>query len=158
MKTKQISSKGLSPTGVGPRIVLAMVPFLIAGIFLQTIIPTVTAIPFIEPETSIDAGWILIIPGLIFWICAVVQFSIAFPKGELITTGLYSVSRNPIYVSWILFVLPGLAGIFNNWVFLVAALAMYVALLLFIKEEENQMFAHFGDLYKQYYQKVGRIL
>lgn len=158
MKTKQISSKGLSLTGVGPWLVLTILPFLITGVILQIFVPSVVAIPFFEAETSKNAGWMLIIPGFIFWLSAVVQFSIGFPKGELITTGLYSVSRNPIYTSWILFILPGIAGIFNNWIFLFAALAMYISILLFIKEEENQMLVHFGDLYKEYYQKVGRIL
>ena len=158
MKTTQVKSKGLSPTGVGPRIVLTMLPFITSGIILQIYSPTITEISLFTPETLQNAGWILVVPGIILWIYAVVQFSIAFPKGKLITTGLYSISRNPIYVSWILFVLPGLAGILNNWFFLLAALTMYIALLIFIKEEEKQMFVYFGDIYKQYCKRVGRVL
>lgn len=158
MKTNQISSKEMSPAGVGPKILLAMFPVVATGILLQIYKPSFTTFPFWEPETLTNAGWILTIPGIILWTSAVVHFSIAFPKGKLITTGLFSVSRNPIYVSWILFILPGLAGIFNNWFFLLAALIMYIALEIFVREEETQMFIHFGVSYKQYFEKVGRIL
>ncbi len=92
--------------------------FLIIGIIVEIFIPPLVSIPFFIENTLKNAGWILIIPGIIFWGCAIIQFALGFPKGKLITTGVYSLSRNPIYSRWILFILPGLALICNNWIFL----------------------------------------
>ena len=157
MKSKQVSPLGLSAAGVGPRIMLTMLPLLVAGIIIQIVNPLAASIGFLNPHTLKIAGWVLMVPGILIWVCAVIQFAFGFPKGKLITKGAYSLSRNPIYSSWILFILPGIAMVFDNWIFLLAAAAMFVAFEIFIKEEEKQMLEHFGDLYKEYSKKVARI-
>lgn len=158
MKTKLLSPLGMSAAGAGPKIFRRMIPFLIVGIVLQIFFPAISEFPFIKATTLKNAGWILLVPGILIWIGSVVQFLIEFPKGKLITTGVYSFSRNPIYASWIILVLPGLAGIFNNWIFLLAAIAMYVALVIFIPEEEKALTEIFGKQYIKYAKRVNRVL
>ncbi len=158
MKTKKISPIGLSITGAGPKIMRPMFLILIIGIIVQLFFPAVSKFPFLTESTLKNAGWILAITGLVFWILAIVQFAVGFPKGKLITTGIYSLSRNPIYASWIVFILPGLAGICNNWIFLLASLAMYISLVINIKEEEKSLAETFGKEYDQYVKRVGRVL
>ena len=156
MKTKQISPIGLSATGAGPKIFkptsMVLVPGIIAGVFF----PAVSEIPFLKTNVK-TAGWVWLSIGIVLWISAVIQFIVLFPKGKLITTGVYALSRNPIYASWIIFVLPGLALVCNNWIFLISALVMLIAFLTHIKEEEMQMNEHFGDSYKAYVKKTGKI-
>ena len=152
MKTKSHSPHKLSATGVGPKIFRSMLPFLLAGIAIQIFYPSVSAFPALKAEVLNTAGWVLLATGLIFWGCSIVQFIMAFPKG------VYSISRNPIYVSWILFILPGLAGIWNNWVFLLAALAMYIALQKFIPAEEKMLEKVFDESYRDYAKKVNRVI
>ena len=125
---------------------------------MQLVFPTFVGIPLLTESTLKNAGWILTIPGTIFWVWAIVQFAIGFPKGKLIKSGVYSLSRNPIYSSWILFILPGLAGICNNWIFILAALVMYISLTINIKEEENALADTFGEEYIDYSKKVNRVL
>ncbi len=158
MKTKTISPLGLSITGAGPKIMRPMILFLIIGIVVQFLFPSVVSLPLLTESTLKNAGWVLTISGAFFWVWAVVQFTIGFPRGKLITTGVYSLSRNPIYASWIVFILPGLAGICNNWIFFVSAIAMFIALKIYITAEEKQMLEHFGDSYKEYTKKVNRII
>ncbi len=158
MKTKLLSPLGLSAAGAGPKIFRRMLPILIAGILVQIFYPAVSAFPYFKAATLKNAGWILLIPGILLWICAVVQFLREFPKGKLITTGVFSLSRNPIYASWIVFILPGLAGICNNWIFLIAALVMYIALVIFIPEEEKSLSEIFGEQYREYTRRVNRVL
>lgn len=158
MKTKTISPVGLSVTGVGPKIMRPTLLFLIIGIAMQLLFPTVVSIPLLTEITLKNAGWILTIFGSICWIWAIVQFAIGFPKGKLITSGVYSLSRNPIYSSWILLILPGIAGICNNWIFLLSALIMYFALIVNIKEEETALAETFGKEYTDYSQRVNRVL
>lgn len=158
MSTKTISPRGLSAIGAGPKIMRPMLVVLVLGIVLKKIIPSIVAIPFFDVETLKNAGWILTISGSIFWVWALVQFVINFPKGKLITSGVYALSRNPIYASWILFILPGFAGLFNNWIFLLAALVMYISLMLSIKEEEKALADTFGEEYTDYSKRVNRVL
>jgi protein-S-isoprenylcysteine O-methyltransferase Ste14 len=70
---------------------------------------------------------------------------------------MYSLSRNPIYSSWTVFVLPGLGLILSNWLFFLSALAMGLATVFLVKEEEQQLFRCFGQLYTDYKRRVGCI-
>ncbi len=158
MKTNLLSPSGLSATGAGPKIFRSMLPVLIVGIIVRIFFPAVSSFPNLKETMLKNAGWILLVPGIVIWISSVVQFLIEFPKGKLITTGVYSLSRNPIYASWIVFILPGLAGICNNWIFLLAGLIMYVSLVVNIKEEEKALTEIFGDEYRKYAGKVNRVL
>ena len=157
MKTKQISPIGLSVTGAGPKIFKPVFMILVIGIISEIFFSSFTKIPFVKIDLT-TAGWIWAICGAILWICAIVQFSMGFPKGKLITSGVYSLSRNPIYASWIVFILPGVAAICNNWIFLVASFTMYLSLTINIKEEEKALAETFGEQYRKYSERVSRVL
>lgn len=158
MKTKITSPVGLNAAGVGPKIFKWVTLVIMFGILTSIFFPSVSKFPsdFLQP--LVIAGWFWITTGIIFWICAIVQFAINFPKGKLITTGVYSLSRNPIYASWMIFVLPGLAVVCNNWIFLLAAFVMFITFIQFIKEEEKTLTEIFGEQYIEYANKVNRIL
>jgi protein-S-isoprenylcysteine O-methyltransferase Ste14 len=155
---KLISPLGLSATGAGPKIFRIMIPFFIIGIIMQFFFPAVSSFPFFKTTPLTYAGWILLVTGSLFWIWSIIQFLQEFPKGKLITSGVYSLSRNPIYASWIIFILPGLAGIFNNWIFLLTAAIMYIALVIYIQEEEMVLSEIFGEQYQNYAKKVNRVM
>lgn len=155
---KLLSPLGLSATGAGPKIFRRMIPVLIIGIIMQIFHPAVSAFPFFKASTLNNTGWILLVTGIVFWVCSVIQFLLEFPKGKLITKGVFSLSRNPIYASWIILILPGIAGIFNNWIFLLAAAAMYFALMIFIREEEIILSEIFGEQYRDYEKRVNRVM
>lgn len=148
---------GLDPKGVGPRIIAFAMPFIITAIVLRVWWPAFTFIPILDNVYLRIAGYILIVFGAVAWLTAMVQFVIGFSKGVLITHGIYSISRNPIYVSWALFILPGLFLLLNNFWFLLAAVFMLVATLIFLKDEEKVMKETFGEYFETYSQKVGRI-
>jgi protein-S-isoprenylcysteine O-methyltransferase Ste14 len=151
------SPVGLNPGGAGPRIVRHTLPFVFAAIALSVWFPNIAAIPYMDSTAFTVAGWILTAIGLITWVAAITQFARHFPKGNLVTTGLYSFSRNPIYASYSFFILPGLALVCNNWCFLIAALVMYIATVILVKEEEKQLQAIFGSSYTTYCEKTNRM-
>ncbi len=78
------------------------------------------------------------------------------PANSLQTTGIYAVTRNPMYLS-LIFLYSGLAIFFGNWwtfmllVPLVAIVRWYI-----IRKEENYLDRAFGDLYDAYKRKVRR--
>ena len=148
---------GMNIIGQGGKIILFMLPSLIAAILVHTYFPRIAALPdsirFIQP-----VGYILLVPGLILWGTAVIQLLTGFPKGKLVTTGAYSVVRNPIYSSVTFFILPAVSLITLTWVYFVAAAFLYAGVMIFIGKEEEQLTQAFGKEYKNYLARVDRLV
>jgi protein-S-isoprenylcysteine O-methyltransferase Ste14 len=113
--------------------------------------------------TAIILGLIFILTGLIFSIPALLQFFKSKntiipikPASSLQIRGIYSVSRNPMYLG-LLFTYIGLALIFGNWwtIFLIPVLILLVHYLIIIPEEKYLLRA-FGNSYSEYIRKVRR--
>ena len=76
---------------------------------------------------------------------------------ELITSGAYSVTRNPIYTGF-LFAVIGHAIIVGVAKGFVVALILFVTVLVKIQREEILLSSHFGDAYDVYRKKVKKII
>ena len=148
---------GMNIVGQGGKIILFMLPSLIAAILCNIYLPRIAALPqslsVIKP-----LGYIFLLPGLILWATAVIQLLTGFPKGNLVTTGAYAVVRNPIYSSVTFFILPAVALLTSTWVYLVAAVFLYAGVMIFIGKEEQQLTEAFGKEYKDYLARVDRLV
>jgi len=148
---------GMSIVGQGGKIILFILPSLIAAILVHTYLPQIAALPgsisFIRP-----VGYLLLLPGLVLWGTAVIQLMSAFSKGKLVTTGAYGVVRNPIYSSVTFFILPAVALITLTWVYFVASAFLYVGVMIFISKEEQQLTKAFGKEYEDYKTRVDRMV
>ena len=158
MKTFFISASGLDARGVGPRIMLATLPFLAAAIFFEIKSAPFTEIVPGKSAETIVIGWIWMISGIVAFFATLAQFIHNFPKGKLITTGMFACSRNPIYSCWIIFILPAAGIICNNWTFFAAALVMGISTSFLVREEELQLLKCFGRKYYEYKSRVGLIV
>jgi protein-S-isoprenylcysteine O-methyltransferase Ste14 len=148
---------GMNIVGQGGKIILFMLPSLIAAIGVHTYLPRVAALPesisFIKP-----IGYVLLLPGLILWAAAVIQLMMGFSNGKLVTTGAYGVVRNPIYSSVTFFILPAVALLTLTWVYLVVSVFLYVGVMIFIGTEEKQLTRAFGKQYEDYIATVDRLV
>jgi len=148
---------GMNIVGQGAKIILFVLPSLIAAILVQTHFPRIAALPksisFIKP-----VGYLLLLLGLILWATAVIQLITGFPKGKLVTTGGYGLVRNPIYSSVTFFVLPAVALITLTWVYFVASTFLYAGVMIFIGQEEEQLTKVFGKEYEDYKARVDRMV
>jgi protein-S-isoprenylcysteine O-methyltransferase Ste14 len=148
---------GMNIVGQGGKIILFMLPSLIAAICVHMYLPGVAALPegirFIKP-----LGYLLLLPGLILWGSAVAQLLMGFSHGKLVTTGAYGVVRSPIYSSVTFFVLPAVALITLTWVYLIVSVFLYVGVMIFIGTEEQQLTQAFGKQYKEYMASVDRLV
>lgn len=148
---------GMTIVGQGGKIILFMLPALIAAIWVHSYLPQIAALPeslsFLKP-----VGYLLLLPGLLLWGSAVIQLMTGFSKGKLVTTGAYGVVRNPIYSSVTFFILPAVALLSLTWVYFIVSVFLYMGVMIFIGEEEKQLTRAFGKEYEAYLSRVDRLV
>jgi protein-S-isoprenylcysteine O-methyltransferase Ste14 len=148
---------GMNIVGQGGKIILFMLPSLIAAILVHRYLPHIAALP-----EGIDfiklVGYLLLLPGLILWGSGVIQLLMGFSKGKLVTTGAYGVVRNPIYSSVTFFILPAVALMTLTWVYFVVSVFLYVGVMIFIGTEEKQLTKAFGKEYEDYMARIDRLV
>ncbi|HEY8260647.1 MAG TPA: isoprenylcysteine carboxylmethyltransferase family protein [Methylosinus sp.] len=117
------------------------------------------------PETATTMGVILIVAsvtivGLAFDALARAEtpIDVRRPTATLVTTGIFSATRNPIYLSMTLLHI-GVAFFVNSpWTFLLAAPMTSTLCLIAIKPEERYLERKFGDAYRAYRARTPRWL
>jgi protein-S-isoprenylcysteine O-methyltransferase Ste14 len=78
------------------------------------------------------------------------------PTRKIVTTGVFSISRNPLYLGGIS-VLVGLALFFNlPWAIVLLLPALVACHYILITPEEQYLTDIFGEEYRLYTEKVGR--
>ena len=134
-----------------------------AAILLQKILPLNKE--FFHSTASKIIGSVIILIGLFFNFPALRQFIktkntlvTVKPANSLQTAGIYSASRNPMYVSLLLFY-TGLAFIVGNWWTLILLPVLFLIVQEYvIKREEKYLDRTFGQQYSDYKTKVRRWL
>lgn len=137
------------------------VPFL-AALALQWIAP----IPFpggLVAPARILAGVILIVVGVSLVVLARREFARygqptdpGLPTGKIVTTGVFSISRNPLYLGGIFF-LAGISLAFDlPWVFILLVPSIVACHFILITPEERYLAAKFGEPYQIYMATVQR--
>lgn len=148
---------GMSIIGQGGKIILFMLPALIAAILVHIYLPKIAALPeglrFLMP-----VGYVLLALGVILWGTAVIQLLTGFSHGKLVTNGAYGVVRNPIYSSVTFFILPAVALLTLTWVYLVVSVFLFTGVRMFIGKEEEQLKRAFGKEYESYLKRVDRLV
>ena len=80
------------------------------------------------------------------------------PSTALVTTGVYGLSRNPIYLGMIL-IYVGIAFVFAaSWAFLLLLPVLVALQIEVIRREETYLERRFGEAYRHYRQEVRRWL
>ena len=141
---------------------------LVALFYFYTIFAAAFHWPLVSTQMFFCAGviaWVgvgLCYIGLLVLLASLVSFGKSFRVGidvdqpdKLVTTGIFAVSRNPIYVGFAL-VLVGQFLVFPNWVplaYLVGGVLLFHRQVL---REEEFMGRHYGDEYEQYRARVRR--
>jgi protein-S-isoprenylcysteine O-methyltransferase Ste14 len=78
------------------------------------------------------------------------------PTNELVTTGIFSVSRNPLYLGGVC-ALVGIGLVLNlPWVLVLILPGIVACHFVLIAPEERYLTARFGEQYQQYAASVGR--
>lgn len=104
------------------------------------------------------------ISGLILLLLAIISFGKSFRVGidtdhpdQLVTSGVFAFSRNPLYVAFGI-ILLGQFLIFSNWILLVYFVAAIGLFHRQVLREENFLILHYGKEYSEYCRRVKRYL
>jgi proline iminopeptidase len=151
------ADNGMNIFGQGIRIMLFTAPAAAGAVWAHLRRPDLVGLP-LPGSVLMPLGVALLLLGLVFWLTAIVQLLVGFPRGRLVTSGAYGVCRNPIYSSMGLFVLPGLSLATRTWVYLVAAAVLILGVWIFIPREERDLLRVFGEEYRRYTASVHRII
>lgn len=99
-----------------------------------------------------------IVYGLGIIVCIVSTFNFAKPeKNGIIKRGLYKVSRNPMYVGYLIYFL-GCVLLTRSLLLLVILIVFQISAHFIILSEERWCLKMFGDEYKSYMDSVRRYL
>ncbi|WP_077326391.1 methyltransferase family protein [Virgibacillus siamensis] len=102
--------------------------------------------------------------GFIIFLFSLIAFGKSFRVGidenhpdELVTSGVFSISRNPIYTAF-LFILIGVFLIIPNWILLLYFVVGFWFINRQVRREEDSLEKIYGNEYKEYCKKVRRYL
>lgn len=79
-------------------------------------------------------------------------------KTSLVTTGIYSISRNPAFLGFDLFYIGILLMFFSPLLLIVSSIAVLLIHLQIVNVEEDHLLESHGDRYLQYRKRVHRYL
>ena len=144
-------------------LMLAIVYSLLANTF-ELPMWSVLIRPFWDTNAPGWAGLVLCFIAVIGFAFTLVSFGDSFRVGidenkpeELVTSGMFAISRNPIYVCFLTFFM-GLFLINCNIVISVAIVLFALAIHRQIIREEKFLARHYGSEYDTYQKKVRRYL
>ncbi len=137
--------------GAGPKIMLpAVIVFAVTAWISYTYGLTIP----LSGEILTIIGLVLLVPGLIIWIWSMLAFLPAYFGDRLATRGPYSVMLNPVYSSWIVLVIPGIALLTGWWLLLLTSVVMYLAMVMSVHAEDDFLRQKFGKTYEEYRERV----
>lgn len=139
--------------GVGPKIGVVLIPWLAISIVLSC-----ASDYFIySHQYSADlllAGSVLLILGLIFYFTSVRLLLNGLKDQRLVTGGTFSLCQNPLYASFILFIIPALSLMLNSWLVLTSSLAGFILFKFYIHREYQDLEKFFGEDYLKYKREI----
>ena len=151
-------------------IFLIILAVWLAALTEQTFYPTASCLPGVLTKIMIEsivleaAGTIVITLSVVAMFITIshfresMRFGMSFEnKGALITSGIFSISRNPFFLSLNLFFI-GQAMVFPAIIFIAMAVLAVTSIHFYILREEKFMVQGYTDDYLKYKQRVRRYL
>ena len=146
--------------GVGPIYAVSCLLLTAFGLFLKKKgFLNGGDLPGLKSE-AMRIGFMLIFIGVALWIYAVIiqRISREISSGNLVTIGIYSIVRNPIYFAF-LCVCTGVLITAHNLFLLIFPLVSYIFLTILMKQtEEKWLLEKFGTEYAEYCKHVNRVI
>ena len=139
--------------GSGDKIGLLTLPFLIIGLILNILHPSLFSVG--SPSIVLKViSIIILIPGITIWIWSIVLILTKAPREELITNGPYALVKHPLYTGVAFLVLPWIGFLLNTWLGVLIGIVLYIGSRIFSPEEEKILSKTFGAAWDEYCHRV----
>jgi protein-S-isoprenylcysteine O-methyltransferase Ste14 len=158
MNWENLPEKRMSRWGIGPVFAALSIGYGMMTLLMGRYFHPVFQISFVPYSYLAILGVILILIGVPFWITAVLTVMRAYNANELVTGGVYRCCRHPVYSSWVVFIVPGIALLVSSWLGLTTPIFMYFILRVLVKREEAYLENLFGSKYVEYKKRIPCIL
>ena len=163
LKRAGIQAMNFGSTDKTDFLILPFVLFYFYLIFAAAFgFPTVSRQEFFSSETISWVGVFFCFAGLLLFLLSLISFGNSFRVGidesnpdKLVKTGVFSFSRNPIYVAFG-FVLLGQFLVFPNWILLIYLGGAIWLVHRQVLREEDFLRKHYGNEYLEYCNRVRR--
>ncbi|MBN1151522.1 isoprenylcysteine carboxylmethyltransferase family protein [candidate division WOR-3 bacterium] len=150
--------KRISRWGVGPSFAVFSIVYGMTSIVLSRFLRPIFEISLVHYQYLLATGSVFVLVGLAFFAASVRAVTKAYKADELVTTGVFGFCRHPLYGSWIVFIVPGIALTVNSLLALTAPFFMYVILIFLVRKEEAYLVDRFGEEYFNYRKRIPCIL
>jgi protein-S-isoprenylcysteine O-methyltransferase Ste14 len=143
---------------------LLAVATIVLGLFFDWLLPAYVLTLLLSVAVRVILGLLLIGAGLALVVFANLAFRSAGtqhaepwkPSLALVTDGIFEWLRNPMYVGGALF-LAGLSIVLaSDWMLVMTIVFAVIMHFGVVRREERYLEAEFGDVYRQYREKVPR--
>jgi len=143
--------------GAGPKWGLASAVYFVGAMGAHVLWYPRSEIRQVPQVALAVAGGALVVVGIAIYLAAAVAIRKGLKEGRLVTSGLYSLVRHPLYASHMLFVVPGIALLLRSWPLLPMPLYMYIAFRILIPAEERALADRFGLKFEQYRKRTNAV-
>jgi protein-S-isoprenylcysteine O-methyltransferase Ste14 len=151
---KMTDGRGMKIEGAGPKIMAPLFVTFAVTAGLSWLYQPMLNYPAAFAYLTLTLGVVLLAIGFPFWLLSTAMFLRAWQQEKLETRGPFAIMPNPIYSSFVVFVIPAISLLLGWWPILLTAVAMFVAQRMFIKEEDDILRQKFDKQYKEYRKKV----
>ena len=155
----RINMKKMSVLGIGPVYVISCLIITILSIYISEKDFLNSGKVYELKGFMVLVGAVCIALGIVLWIKAVISQKMvkAIKNNKLLTTGVYSIVRNPVYSAFY-FVLTGLLLIEANLWLLILPILFWIYMTALLKlTEEKWLLDTFGEEYIKYCSRVNRV-
>jgi protein-S-isoprenylcysteine O-methyltransferase Ste14 len=151
-------TKEISRWGVGPSILVSAGAYAAVAGLATWLWPNVCLITTVPYSVFLVAGIVLLVIGVPMLILAERAATVAYNSDKLATTGVFGLTRNPIYSAWIVFIIPGLVLMSRSWPLFLTPVVAYLIFKVRIGRENEYLDKRFGDEYRKYRTKVNELV
>lgn len=153
-------SKHLSILGAGPVIVGFMVILTLVGIALNEYGCLESGLIGQYFWGFCSLGGVLMVAGVVLFIAALLFARMVqnIKSNHLITSGVYSIVRNPLYSGFLAFTTGVLLLFGNLWLLIIPIINWAFMTFVLKRTEECWLLEQYGDEYKEYCRRVNRCI
>ncbi len=148
----------MSIMGIGPVLAIVGGASLAVMLVLRTALGIDAAMPPSGKHALQFIGAAFVVIGVFFWMNSAIRLARAFTSHRLETSGVFRLTRNPLYAAFIVFIVPGIAFLCNNLLILLVSAAMYIAFKRLIVKEEEFLQREFGEEFRSYAREVAQLI